>query len=173
MYIVQSIQFFDTIFPYQQVSLMFLLCADDRSQYKIILQQLIVLSFDHDKRTDFLRTWARVKVDDWKNHLLEALCLMQAKRLIHRLGLDFFELKQRFLPENHYAASYIHVIVKLLYFVCEQLTITECKSLIEYMAQNYPNVRNFIYSDGGQHLEFFLMHWLWQNVIDIGQSDNE
>lgn len=162
-------------YSYQQVSLMFLLCADNRSQYKIILQQLIVLSFDHEKETDLLRAWANEqqhKGQQWKNNLLEVLCLMQAKRIVYRLGLDFTELQQRFLPENHYTASHTHVIVKLLYFICEQLTITQCKSLIEYMTQTNSSIRNFIYSDGGEHLEIYFMHWLWENVIDLGQSDN-
>lgn len=157
---------------HQQVSLMFLLCADDRSQYKIVLQQLIVLSFDHDKETNLLRVWATGKVH-WKNILLEALCLMQAKRIVHRLGLNFTDLEQQYLPKNHYTASYVHVIVKLLYFVCEQLTVAECKSLVECMTKKYASIRNFIYSDDGEHLEIYLMHWLWENVIDIGQSDNK
>lgn len=160
----------------QQVSLMFLLCADNRSQYKIILQQLIVLSFDREKETNLLRTWANEAQHEghkWKNKLLEVLCVMQAKRIIHRLGLDFTDLQQQFLPENHFTASHTHVIVKLLYFLCEQLTIAQCTSLIEHMTQTYSSIRNFIYSDGGQHLEIYLMHWLWENVIDIGPSDNK
>lgn len=152
---------------------MFLLSADDRDQYKILLQRLIVLSFDTEKETDLLRTWANGNVHDWKNHLLEALCLMQAKRVIHRLGLDFSELQERYLPDNHYTASHVHVIVKLLYFVCEQLTIKHSKSLIDHMTRKYPSIRNFIYSDGGEHLEIYLMHWLWEDVIDIGQSEHK
>lgn len=155
------------------MSLLFLLCADDRTQYKIVLQQLIVLSFDQEKETDLLRTWAKGCKVQWKNHLLEALCLIQAKRVIRKLGLDYDELEQRFLPANHYTASHIHLIVKLLYFVCDELTIQQCKMLVNYMTQKYASIRNFIYSDNGDHLEIYLMHWLWENVIDIGQTDNK
>lgn len=156
---------------YQQVSLMFLLCANDRNQYKIILQQLLVLSFDNAKETDLLRTWAK-DIADWKNILFEALCLIQAKFVIHKLGLDYSELQQRFLPSNHYTASHIHLIVKVLYYVCEQLNIRQSKKLIDYIQQKYPSVRNFIYSDNGEYLEIYLMNWLWENVIDIGQTHN-
>lgn len=149
---------------------MFLLCANDRNQYKIILQQLLVLSFDNLKETDLLRTWAKDKAD-WKNFLLEAICLIQAKCVLHKLGLDYLELEQRFLPSNHYTASYIHVIVKMLYYVCEQLTIRQSKKLIDYMQLKYPSIRNFIYSDNGEYLEIYLMNWLWENVIDIGQTN--
>lgn len=161
-----------SIGSYQQVSLMFLLCADDRRQYKIILQQLIVLSFDQTKETDLLRTWAKAKVH-WKNHLLEALCIIQAKSIIRKLGLIYTDLEQHFLPANHYTSSHIHLIVKVLYFVGEQLTIRQCKKLIDFMTQKYPSIRNFEYSDNGEHLEIHLMNWLWENIIDIGQIDNE
>lgn len=150
---------------------MFLLCADDRNQYKILLQQLIVLSFDNTKQTDILRTWAKNKAD-WKNALLEAFCLIQAKCVIHKLGLDHSELLQRFLPSNHYITSHIHLIVKVLYYLCEQLTIVQSKELIDYMEQNYPSIRNFIYSDNGEYLEIYLMNWLWENVIHIGPTNN-
>lgn len=151
---------------------MFLLCADDRNQYKIILQQLVVLSFDKTKETDLLRTWAKVK-SDWKNILLECLCIQKQKCIIRKLGLDYTELEQRFLPSNHYTTSYVHLIVKLLYFVCDELTIKQCKQLVDYMTRKYASIRNFIYSDDGEHLEIYLMHWLWEGVIDIGQTDDK
>lgn len=157
---------------YQQVSLMFLLCADDRRKYQTILQQLIVLSFDQTKDTDLLRTWSKCNID-WKNHLLEALCIIQAKCIIRKLGLIYRDLEQRYLPENHHISSYIHLIVKLLYFISEQLTTKQCHQLVEYMKHKYPIVRNFIYSDNGEHLEIYLINWLWENIIDIGQIDNK
>lgn len=128
-----------------------------------------MLSFEKSKQTDFLRTWAR-ETTDWKNILLEAFCLIQAKHIIHQLGLEYSELNQRFLPHNHYTASHIHLNVKVLYYVCEQLTIGQSKKLIDYMQHKYPSVRNFIYSDNGEHLEIYLMNWLWENVIDIGDN---
>lgn len=156
---------------YQQVSLLFLLCANDRNQYKIILQQLLVLSFDKSKETDLLRTWAK-DTADWKNVLLEAICLIQAKCIVHKLGLDYSELQQRFLPTNLYTASHIHVILKVLYHVCEQLTVRQSKKLIDSMQAKYPSIRNFIYSDNGECLEIYFMNWLWENVIDIGQTNS-
>lgn len=155
---------------YQQVSLMFLLYADNRSEYKAILQKLLVLSVDQAKQTDLLRPWAK-NTAEWKNILLEALCLMQANVIIHKLGLDCTELEQRFLPSNHYTSSYIHLIVKLLYFICEQLTTVQCKKLVNFMTNKYRSVRNILYSDKGEHLEIYLFHWLLEDVIDVGKSE--
>lgn len=154
------------------MSLLFLLCANDRDQYKVLLQQLLVLSFDKTKKTDFLKTWAKNK-NEWKNMLVEALCLIQAKFVIHQLGLDCSELQQRFLPFNHYTTSHINLIVKLLYYVCEQLTIKQSKILIDYMQNKFPSIRNFIYSDNGEYLEIYLLNWLWENVIHIGKTDDQ
>lgn len=154
---------------HQQVSILFLLSADDRSKYKNVLQQLIVLTSDKLKETDLLRTWAK-DTADWRNVLLETLCLIQAKNVISKLGLNGLELEQRFIPRNHYTTSHIHLNVKLLYYMCEQLTVQQTKSLIDYMQNKYPSVRNFLYSDNGEHLEIYLMNWLWENVIDIGQT---
>lgn len=155
---------------YQQVSVVFLLYGNDRKQHKDILQQLLALSHELTKQTVLLRTWTKER-NDWKNIILEALCLIQAKNVIHKLGLDYNELTQRYMPTNRYIKSHIHLIVKLLYYVCEQLTAKQSQQLVVYMAQKYPNVRNFEYKDNGEHLEIFLLHWLLVDVIDIGQTN--
>lgn len=149
---------------------MFLLCAADRNQDKLILQQLLVLSFDQSKPTAYLTTWAKSE-KNWKNILLEALCLIQAKRILHELGLNYEELEQRYFPSHQYDSINIHRIVKLLYYICEEMTVKECKHLIEHMMKKFPSIRNFMYSDNGEHLEMYLMHWLWEGVIDIGTNE--
>lgn len=156
---------------HQQVSLVFLLYGNDRDQYKRILQQLVALSLEPTKQTDLMRTWAKDKTD-WRNTFLEALCLIQAKCAIHKLGLDPTELNQRYLPANRYIKSHIHLIVKLLHYVCEELTVKQSKQLINYMAHKYPSVRNFMYTGDGEYLEIHLIHWLLEGVIDIGQTNN-
>ncbi|XP_031621355.1 caspase-8 [Contarinia nasturtii] len=155
---------------YEKVSLIFLLLnAADRNEYRYFLQQL--LSIDKEKPTDLLRTWAKDKID-WKIHILEALCLIQAKYVIHKLGLDYVELCERFLPLNYYTTTHVHLIVKLLYYVCEQLTIRESRKLIDYMQKKYPSVRNVNYSDNGDYIELYFMHWILEkNVIDVGQTN--
>lgn len=146
--------------------MVFLLYTDDRNQYKQFLDQLI--SIDKEKDTDLLRAWAKNKAE-WKHFILEALCLIQAKLAIHKLGLDYSELSERFLPLNYYTTTHVHPIIKLLYYVCEQLTIRESKKLIDYMQQKYPSVRNFNYSDNGDYLEIYFMNWILEkNVIDVG-----
>lgn len=158
-----------------KVSLMFLLYGGDRVQSKVLLQQLIVKSFDPTRKTAFLKSWAinNETVDNhkWRDTLLEALCIIQAKYVIRRLGLDYDDLQQRFLPSNLQSALFIHPIVKLLYHVCERLTIDQARSLIEHMLQKYPSIQDFNYRDGGEYLEIYMMFWILEDVISIG-SDN-
>lgn len=153
------------------MSLGFLLYATDQHQYKNVLQQLLLSSFDKSKKTDFLQTWAKDK-NNWKNHLLEALCIIQAKYVIYKLGLDFFELQQRFLSSNQHTTSHIHQIAKLLFYLSEELTVSESRKLIDHVAAKYQSAQTFIYSDDGEHLEMYLIHWLLAGIIAIGTSDD-
>lgn len=158
------------------MSLLFLLIADDKVRSKILLQQLIVASFSKEQSTLFLRTWAKEESSrdsDWRDKLLEGLCIIQAKRVIAKLGISFYDLDQRFLPSNAQSSLFIHPIVKLLYFVCEELSAKECKALVAQVSATYSSVSDFNYSDDGEHLELYLMHWMWQQAIDIGSREED
>lgn len=151
---------------------MFLLCAADPTEREFILNELISLSGQPSKHTDYLKMWAKSQTQDkWKHALLESLCLIQAKRIIFELGLNIDELTGRYLPSNLYFSDFIHRTVKQLYKMCEDLTVNECTALVKYMKKEYPNLENFKYSGDGEYLELHLMHWISENVISLGSSD--
>lgn len=156
----------------QQVSLTFLLYAADPCQFKVILDRLIVLSHDPYTETDYLETWAPKAGKNWKNILLEALCLIQAKSILFMLGIDYDDLEQRYALSSfgRYDSLNIPCIAKLLYYVCEEMTVKQSRALIDYVMANHPKVRDFNYSDNGEHLELYLLYWQWQGVIQIDQS---
>lgn len=154
-----------------QVSLLFLLIADDNVRAKLLLQQLIVASFSKEKSTAFIQIWALENEKGeikWRDKLLEGLCIIQAKRVIAKLGLSYYDLEPRFMPRNVNSSLFIHPIVKLLYFVCENLTVNESKSMINDISLNYANVNNFNYSDDGEYLEMYFLYWIWQRVVSVG-----
>lgn len=152
---------------------MFLLCAADPTQCEFILNELITLSDQQSKQTDYLKIWAKSQTHDkWKNTLLESLCLIQAKRIIFELGLNIDELIGRYLPSNLHVPSNIHGSVKQLYKMCEDMTVIECDALVNYMTKKYPNLEDFKYSDHGEYLELHLMHWISKNVISLGEQDD-
>lgn len=149
---------------------MFLLYAHDRSQRKVILERLDVLAYDQNSETEFLKIWAKTE-DNWKNIILEALCLIQVHRIINELGFDHKELESQYLPKNRYVASNIHVIVRLLYEICEQFKCEQSKQLIDSIKKKYSKLNDFTFTDNGEHLEMYFMHWIDEGVIDIGQPE--
>lgn len=152
---------------------MFLLCAAHPKQRKFILNELIILSNQPSKQTDYLKILAESQIHDkWKDALLESLCLIQAKRIIFKLGLNIDELTGRYLPSNLHFSDKVHGTVKRLYKMCANMTVTECYALVNYMKKKYPHLENFKYSDNGEYLELHLMHWISENIISLGgQSD--
>lgn len=151
---------------------MFLLYASDRSQSQIMLQQLVVLAHDTTQQKDFLKIFAKEELN-WKPILLEALCIVQAKRVVRKLGLDYSELEQRYLPTNPWHPLNIHQIVRLLYHICEELTVDESRKLISFMTEKYSKLKSFVFNDNGEHLEMYMMHWLSEGVINVGSNEGD
>lgn len=159
---------------------MFLLCAEDSVRLKVLLQQLIVASHTKKSSSNFLHLWA-IEIDKleqnpsvkWQDKSLEALCIIQEKLIITKLGLDFFDLDERFHASKVNSAVFIHPIAKLLYFICDKLTINEAMLLIKRITTDYASTEKFNYTDNGDHLELYLMHWIALDVISIGQNDRE
>lgn len=141
---------------------MFLLCADDHVRSKVLQQQLYVASFTHQEATTFLHSWAsemQKMNSEWRDIFLEAVCIIQAKAIIRKLGLNYIDLEQRFLPRIPNNTHRIHPIVKLLYFVNENLTVAESKELLDRIASD----QNFDYRENA------LLHWLGEDVLNIGR----
>lgn len=110
----------------------------------------------------FLHSWAcevEMKNVNWRDTLLEALCIIQAKAIIRKLGLNYVDLEQRFLPLTPTNALFIHPIVKLLFLVNDQLTITEAKMLVDRIARGNANGKHFNCTDN------HLMFWLGEDVL--------
>lgn len=165
---------------------MFLLYADDQSQCHRISQKSAIQS---EFTKLFGKQASRKQVNDGssavvtsnkendlfhelrrKNALLEALCIIQVKNLIRKLGLDYTELEQRYSSSNQYDSLNIHRMVKLLYFVCEQLTVNEGDLLINFMTTKHPWLHGFRHSE---HLEIHMMQWLSEDIITVGKREGE
>lgn len=142
--------------------MVFLLCADDQIRSKVLQQQLYVASFTPEEPTMFLHSWAsemQKTNSEWRYICLEALCIIQAKAIIRKLGLNYIDLEQRFLPRIPNSTLHIHPMLKLLYFVNENLTVAESKELVDRIASN----QDFEYRDNA------LLNWLGEDVLNIGR----
>lgn len=149
---------------------MFLLCAQNRIRSKVLLQQLIS-SFNKNQQTRFIKSWAYENaLSNWRDILLEGLCVIQANHIILKLGLSQNELNQRYLPHNPDSRLFLHPIVKILYTVCERLTPEESVELVEYITSKYPSTQGLNFNESGNYLEVHLFHWIAEGVLEVGEE---
>lgn len=88
--------------------------------------------------------------------------------MIRKLGIHWNDLEQRFLSSNPQLSLFIHPIVKLLYSICENLTKDESLKLVEFISKKYPSKIPLDFIHNGELLELYLLHWMWEGIIDIG-----
>lgn len=159
-----------------QVSLMFLLCADNHVLSDYFQQQLFVASHSPHDETTFLHLWASNLHEtnaEWRDKLIEALCIIQAKAIIRKLGLNHTDLEQRFLPRNvDTVRLFIHPIIKLLYLLSDQLAVDQANELIAHVAVNPTGLPNCEHCYNGERLEMHLMYWLSNDILSIGDNRN-
>ncbi len=87
-----------------------------------------------------------------------------------QLGLDIEDLHIRFLnPSNAEVNLYIHPILKGLYCICEQITPSEARLLIDHVNNEGDGSRHSFNFTDEKYLEVFLLHWLAELVIAAGE----
>lgn len=161
---------------YEKVSLMFLCYGNERLRSAFALQQLQTGQYSTD--TSFLTDWAintqqssaDNNSDCWKSFLIEALCIIKAHHVLSKLGLNLPELYIHFLPQNFAISSYIHPVLKALYFICEQLTQSEANDLINKIESNNLNGSKIKFNEN--YLEVYMLKWLNDGIIAVGHWIN-
>lgn len=159
------------------MSLIFLLAADNIHRSRFFIERLMILSADPAGHSDILKKWAReCQHEDasiWRSKFVEALCIIQAKKLIAKLNLNWNDLAMTYLPHIRDRGLFVQRIVKILYFVCEQLNADETMQLIDHISHKYSSPCAFPFPAGGPYLEVYLLHWIVKGVIDVGEEKPE
>ncbi|XP_034490815.1 caspase-8 [Drosophila innubila] len=160
----------------QKVSLSFLLFGDQHSHATYILQKLLALvrSPAADQRnSDILRLYAQSNPAGWRCHLVEALCIINARQVLRKLGFDWEQLRLQYLPQILEISLHIHPLLKALYFICEQLTIAQSGRLVLDINEKLSAINR---SQGDEplrfydfaYLEIFLLDWLTRRHLRLG-----
>lgn len=126
-----------------------------------MLQKLLVLFRNHFQDSDILREFAQ-SCERWKKPLIEALTLMNAKKIIRKLGFNYEALKTLFLPHIAGMTYDINIIVKTLYLMSERMTIAEGGKMI----LKIQDTDTFAFFDHS-YLEVFLLHWITESKITV------
>lgn len=138
----------------------------------------MVLSANPIGHSDILKKWSREcqheDPNKWRNQFVEALCIIQAKKLISQLNLNVHDLYMTYLPQIRDRGLFIHRISKILYYLCEQLTKKETLHLINHISSKYSDIGVFDFpAHNGPYLEVYILHWIVKGVIDMGEEKPE
>ncbi|KAM7348825.1 caspase-8 Dredd [Cochliomyia hominivorax] len=177
----EDLPFIETDLNFSQlVSLGFLLYADDSKSLHFILQKLIILSqqpplgqglkqLGKPASSDILLNYAKLNPSKWQKHIVEALAIIKAKKVLRKLGFNWQQLMHYYLPHVAEISVNIHPLLKALYAVCERLTIDQSYRLITYINDKYKQCQELRFYDSS-HLEVFLLNWLTKDVITLGSK---
>uniref|UniRef100_T1GWX8 Caspase family p20 domain-containing protein n=1 Tax=Megaselia scalaris TaxID=36166 RepID=T1GWX8_MEGSC len=138
----------------------FLIFAKDKQSAHYILQQLLVLFRNNFQDSDILYKFSQC-CQNWRKPLLEALTIINARKIIRKLGFDYQTMKAIFLPHISQTSNYINLIVKNLYILCEKLKISEGGKLI--LDQNNDS---FMFYDHS-FLEMYFLYWITESKISV------
>ncbi|KAL9886250.1 caspase-8 isoform X1 [Glossina fuscipes] len=163
---------------YQLVSLGFLLFGEEKTSAEYILQKLIVLSkhppsgcgqATQNGGDMILRLYANSKRNNWREGLLEALTIINAKRVLRKLGFRWKDLHHHYLPQIAELSINIHPMLKALYKICEELTAAQARRLISRIqTDSRKNGEECLDFRNALYLEIFLLDWITRRVIRIG-----
>ncbi|XP_037826569.1 caspase-8-like [Lucilia sericata] len=181
---VEDLQYIETdLCYYQLVSLSFLLFGADSNAYGYILQKLIILAQQPPQgkglgatgqlvTSGILTNYANINPETWRLHLVEALAIIRAKRVLRKLGLLWQEIYHHYLPHVAEISVYVHPLLKVLYKIAERLTPEQAGRLIHYIHTKYDECQHLRFYDYS-YLEVFFLNWLTKGVIAVGNRNLE
>ncbi|XP_030567686.1 caspase-8 [Drosophila novamexicana] len=159
----------------QKVSLAFLLFGDQHALATYILQKLLALMGAADQRhSDLLRQYAGTNPANWRGHLVEALCIINARQALRKLGFSWQELRLHYLPQVLEVSLHVHPLLKALYNICEQLNIAQAGRLVLDINEQLARRQNGQQADDPlrfydhAYLEIFLLDWLTRHHLRLG-----
>ncbi|EDW43724.1 caspase-8 isoform X1 [Drosophila sechellia] len=154
----------------QKVGLCFLLYGDDHSDATYILQKLLVMARSDLSQSDLLIKFAKSRPETWRRHLVEALCIIGARKVLRRLGFCWQELRMHYLPHIAGITLHVHPLLKSLYRMCEELSLAQSGRLFldvgEKVASQQAGDPLRFYDPA--YLEIFLLDWLTKRSIKLG-----
>ncbi|KAM8719906.1 hypothetical protein ACLKA7_006029 [Drosophila subpalustris] len=154
----------------QKVSLCFLLFGDQHAHATYILQKLLALARSppaEQLNSDLLRLYAQTNPSRWRCHLVEALCIINARQVLRKMGMNWEQLRLQYLPQIQEISLHVHPLLKALYFICEQLTIAQSGRLVLDINEKLNSTESLRFYDFA-YLEIFLLDWLTRRHLRLG-----
>lgn len=99
---------------------------------------------------------------------MEALSIIGARRVLRKLGFDWNELHQYYLPHIGELSVHVHPLLKALYRICERLKPAQAGQLVLRVNEQRKGPEEHLRFYDFAYLEIFLLDWLSRRIIILG-----
>ncbi|KAG5321606.1 CASP8 protein, partial [Acromyrmex heyeri] len=106
--------------------------------------------------------------ENWEEKVLEALCILNNRQVLKKLGISFNALDLQYVPKLISYSKSINVIAKCLYKLCESLNESEQKILLSYVKSEIHNYDPLL--DNVDYLELHMLYWIQIGYITISKG---
>lgn len=145
----------------EKISILFLMRNDADA-----FQEIYRLFQNHEEqKTSILKTFIDNHKDNWKEKLLEALCIIQNRQIIRELGISYKDLEVSYKPQIKRWSRNINPVAKCLYFLCEELTQERSISFLRCVKDDFDNYTEILKDT--DCLELHILYWIEQKYISI------
>lgn len=107
-------------------------------------------------------------LQNWEEKFLEAICVLNNRQIIRKLGLSLEKLDLQYYPKIRYCSKNINTIAKCLYLLCESLDKNEQKLLLNNVKSDNTNYESLL--DCVDYLELHMLYWMKNNYIMISKG---
>ncbi|XP_017753577.1 PREDICTED: caspase-8-like [Eufriesea mexicana] len=146
----------------EKISILFLMTTDYEHGFKEIYD---LLQKHKECKVYILTEFINKYSENWKNKLVEAICVIQNKQILRKLGISFEYINVLYLPKYRLCSRYLNLTAKCLYILCEALTIDRIKLLLQYVRADLTKYdENLKDTD---YLELHMLYWMQENYISI------
>ncbi|CAD1472065.1 unnamed protein product, partial [Heterotrigona itama] len=161
----------------EKMSVLFLMIDDYEHSFQEIYD--LLQKFKEDQAF-ILTEFVNIHPNNWENKLLEAICVINNRQIIRKLGISFESFSLFYMPKIRSYSRYINLVAKCLYLLCEALCEDKTKLLLQYIQTDLTpyeeNLKNIDFLETFEDLELICedlkKHENHQNVLDTQHSIN-
>lgn len=149
----------------EKISILFLIIEDYTNIFKDIFNL-----FEKAKRKDayIITDYVKKQPENWKNRVLEALCILNNREIIKKLRLPFGDLDLQYFPKIVLCSKNISIIAKCLYIICESLDEIDQKLLLNSIKSENSNYEPLL--DNIDYLELHMLYWMQIKYITVSRG---
>ncbi|XP_076766902.1 caspase-8 Dredd [Xylocopa sonorina] len=146
----------------EKISILFLMVND----YAQDFSQVYDLLQNHKEHKSYILTEFISKYPiNWENKLLEAISVINNRKIIKKLGILFEDLNMLYLPTNRSCSRYLNLTAKCLYLLCEAMTQDKIELLLQYVRSDIIKYNDNL--GDTDFLELHMLYWMQENYISI------